>query len=101
VNCSSIGPTAKSVTATVTEMTLAVPKAKPMLKITTNFDSRKFQRDLENEVRDAAEKQIRSKLSDLTARGLRISFRPGGTSSLNVNLDGPDDLIEEAERRLS
>lgn len=71
-----------------------------MFKITANFDSRKFQRDLEKQVREAAEKQVRSKLRDLTARGLRVSFRPGTASSLKINLNGPDDLIKEAERRL-
>jgi len=71
-----------------------------MFKITTNFDSRKFQRDLEKQVREAAEKQVLSKLSDLRAKGLRVSFRPGGASSLNINLNGPDDLIKEAEQRL-
>jgi hypothetical protein len=71
-----------------------------MFKITTNFDSRKFQRDLEKQMREVAEKQVRAKLRDLTARGLRVSFRPGATSSLNLNLSGPDDLIKEAERRL-
>lgn len=71
-----------------------------MIKITTNFDSRKFQRNLEKRVRDAAENQVRSKLSDLAARGLCVTFRPGDSSSLNINLNGPDDLIQEAERRL-
>ena len=72
-----------------------------MFKITTNFDSRKFQRDLETQVRDAAKKQVRSKLGDLTAKGLRVSFRPGGASSLNIHLDGPDELIKEAKHRLN
>lgn len=71
-----------------------------MIKITTNFDSRKFQRDLERQVRDAAEKQVRSKLRDLTSKGLKVTLRPGGASSLNINLDGPDDLIQQAKRRL-
>lgn len=71
-----------------------------MFKITTNFDSRKFQRDLEKQVREAAEKQVRSKLRDLSAKGLRVSFRPGNDSRLNIQLDGPDELIKEAKRRL-
>jgi hypothetical protein len=71
-----------------------------MFKITTNFDSSRFKKDLEKQVQDAAEKQVRSKLRDLVAQGLRISFRPGSTSSLNINLNGPDDLIKEAKRRL-
>lgn len=72
-----------------------------MFKITTNFDSRKFQRDLEKQVHEAAEKQVRSKLDDLAARGLRLSFGPSASSSLNIRLDGPDDLVKEAKRRLT
>ncbi len=71
-----------------------------MIKITTNSDTRKFQRDLEKQVREAAEKQVRSKLRDLEAKGLRVTFRPGDASCLNINLNGPDELIQEAERRL-
>ena len=71
-----------------------------MFKITTNFDSRKFQRDLEKQVREAAEKQVRSKLRDLSAKGLRVSLRPGNDSRLNIQLDGPDELIKDAKRRL-
>lgn len=71
-----------------------------MFKITTNSDTRKFQRDLEKQVREAAEKQVSSKLRDLTARGLRVTFRPGDASKLNIDLNGPDELIQEAERRL-
>lgn len=88
-------------TVIATETTHGALKVKPMIKITSNFDSRKFQRDLEKEVRAAAEKQVRSKLRDLVARGLLVTFRPGSTSSLNINLNGPDELIQEAERRLS
>jgi hypothetical protein len=99
-SCSSIVQTDKFVTVTATETTHVTQKGKTMFKITTNFDSRKFQRDLERRVREAAEKQVHSKLRDLTARGLRVSFRSEGVSSLNIHLDGPDDLIKEAKQRL-
>ncbi len=88
-------------TVIATETTHGALKVKPMIKITSNFDSRKFQRDLEKEVRAAAEKQVRSKLRDLTARGLQVSFRQGSASSLNISLNGPDALIKEAEQRLA
>ncbi len=52
-------------------------------------------------MRDTAEKQVRSKLRDLSAKGLRVSFQPGGASSLNIHLDGPDELIKEAKLRLN
>jgi len=76
-------------------------KAKFMIKITSNFDSRKFQRDLEKRVREAAEKQVRTKLRDLTTKGLRVSFRHDRKSMLNIQLDGPDDLITEGKKRLT
>lgn len=72
-----------------------------MFKITTNFDSRKFQRDLQKQVREAAEKQVRSKLRNLSAKGLRVSFRSSGSSGLNIDLNGPEELIKEAKRLLS
>lgn len=71
-----------------------------MIKLTTNFDSRKFAKDLEKQLRDAAENQVRSKLRDLTTKGLKVSFRHGGASGLSIQLDGSDDLIKEAKLRL-
>ena len=89
------------VTVTATETTPADQKDKAMFKITTNFDSRKFMRDLEKQVQQTAKQQVHSKLRDLERRGLRTSFGPSNPSSLNIQLDGPDELIAEAKRRLS
>jgi hypothetical protein len=72
-----------------------------MIKITTNFDKERFKRDLERRVREAAEQKVRSRLRDLAGRGLRVSFGQGGASSLNLRLDGPDELVAEAKRRFS
>jgi len=66
-----------------------------MIKITSNFDSRKFARDLERQVREAAERKVRAKFPDLIARGLKI--KPGTD---HIGLEGPAELIEEAKRRL-
>lgn len=71
-----------------------------MIKLATNFDSGKFAKDLEKQLRDAAEKEVRSKLRDLTAKGLKVSFRHGGASGLSIQLDGSDDMIKEAKLRL-
>ena len=72
-----------------------------MIKITSNLDSRKFMRELERKVKDSAQKQVRSQLRDLAAKGLRVSFGTSGSSKLNVRLDGPAELIKEAKRRLN
>lgn len=71
-----------------------------MIKITTNFDSRKFARELERKALECAEKQVRAKLRDLVARGLKIRNGAGHPSRFNLNLEGPEELIEEAKRRL-
>lgn len=66
-----------------------------MIRITSNFDSRKFVRDLERKVHEAAERKVRSKFQDLIAKGLRIKH-----GSDHIGLEGPTELIEEAKRRL-
>ncbi len=71
-----------------------------MIRITTNFDSRKFMRELEKEVHQSAEKQVRGKLRDLAAKGLKIRSGPSHPSKFSMNLEGPEELIEEAKRRL-
>jgi hypothetical protein len=71
-----------------------------MIKIITDFDSRKFQRELEREVKSAAEQAVRDKLKPLTRKGLGIQFRTGRSDQVNATLSGPDHLIEEAERLL-
>lgn len=71
-----------------------------MIKITSDFDSRKFQRDLEKQMQSAAQKQILSKLRRLTAKGLRVRFGNGSRGSVDVRLSGSDQLIAEAERIL-
>jgi len=72
-----------------------------MIKFTSNFDSQKFMRELEREALDAAAKQVRSRIRDLAAKGLKVTFGPDGSSKLDVRLDGPGELIKEAKRRLS
>lgn len=64
-----------------------------MFKVSTNFDSRSFASELE--------KQIREELRDLTAKGLKIRNGAYHPSEFNLTLEGPDELIEEAKRRLS
>lgn len=71
-----------------------------MIKITTNFDHRKFMRELERKAMASAETKIREKLRDLTARGLKIKGNTGASSDFRMELEGPVELIEEAKRRL-
>lgn len=71
-----------------------------MFKITTNFDSRKFLRELEQKALKSAETQVRDKLRDLSAKGLKIKGDTGASSEFRMELEGPADLIEEAKRRL-
>ena len=92
---------ARSVTAIATETIPAAQKDKGMIKITASFDSRKFMSDLEQQVQAAARQQVLSKLKDLERRGLRTSFGPSSPSSLNIQFDGPEELITEAKRRLT
>jgi hypothetical protein len=67
------------------------------IKITSNFDSRKFEREMKKEIGKAAEKEIKSKLSPAARRGLKVKF--DGKSSVEVS--GPDEFVEEAKRKLS
>ena len=71
-----------------------------MIKITSNIDSRKFQRDLEKQIQSKVQEQILSKLRHLTAKGLRVTFGNESRGSVNVSLSGSDELKAEAERIL-
>ena len=71
-----------------------------MIKISTHFDVRKFERDLERQIRETAEKQVRARLRDLTARGLRIRISDSGSTKFNFSFEGPADLVAEAKKRL-
>ena len=66
------------------------------IKITSNFDSRKFEREMRKAIEKAAEKKIKSKLSPAARRGLKVKF--DGKSSVEVS--GPDELVEEAQPKL-
>jgi hypothetical protein len=44
------------------------------ITITSNFDSRKFTRELAREIGNAAEKEVRSRLSPAARRGLTVKF---------------------------
>jgi len=68
------------------------------IKITSSFDSRKFEREMKKEIGKAAEKQIKSKLSPAARRGLKVKFN--GKSSVEVS-GLPDDLVKEAKRKLT
>ncbi len=72
-----------------------------MFNITTNFDSRKFAKDLEKQAIDNIEKQLRTKLGDLITQGLRVSVRKGIGSKLSINMEGPEALIATAKQRLN
>ena len=67
------------------------------IKISSSFNSRKFERELAKEIGKAAEKEVRSKLSPAARRGLKIKY-DGKTS---IELTGPDELVREAKRKLS
>lgn len=67
------------------------------IEISSNFNSRKFERELSRELGKAAEKGIRSKLSPAARRGLKIKF--DGKS--RIELIGPEILLEEAKKKLS
>jgi hypothetical protein len=72
-----------------------------MFKITTNFDSRKFAKDLEKQAIDNIEKQLRAKLRDLITQGLKVSVRKSIGSNLSIDMEGPEALIETAKKRLN
>jgi hypothetical protein len=72
-----------------------------MIKVTTNFDSRKFAKGLERQASSVAKKHVRQKLQDLVSRGLRISDSSANASGMNLLLEGPEELIKEARRRFS
>lgn len=67
-----------------------------MFDISVNFDSKKFERELQREVEVAALKEVKHKLRDLILKGLRVSLSRG-----SISLEGEEDLIEEAQKRLS
>lgn len=71
-----------------------------MIKITSNFDSRKFMRELERKAFNSAETKVRDKLRDLTAKGLKIKGSTTASSGFRMELEGPAELIEEAKRCL-
>jgi hypothetical protein len=60
-------------------------------------DMRRFQRDLKKQVVKAAEDGVKKKLGPTLSRKLNVKY--DGKSS--VTLDGPDQLIEEAKKKLS
>ena len=66
-----------------------------MIDIKFDFDSKKFERSLKKQVEQEALSQTKRKLRDLISRGLSVRLSRG-----SIVLNGSDELIEEATKRL-
>jgi hypothetical protein len=68
--------------------------------ISIKFDARKFQRELERKAHEAAKQAITKRLQPLILRGLKVKERPTFGTKINFDLQGSQELIDEAKRLL-
>ena len=68
--------------------------------ISIKFDAQKFQRELERKAHEAAKQAIVKRLQPLIRRGLKVKERLSFGTKINFDLQGSQELIDEAKRLL-